>query len=176
MAAGQQRLGTAFLFVNTYRECFENTLPEIDGAAKDFWHTFHILGFDATIFPDLRRAQFKETMKAEIDKLKRVTTKYVVFFFIGHGGEGDTLLMEDGESMGTKNIVDFVARELPSSIKVFFIDACRGEGLLDPYCPSQNRVLLFRSTLPYRKAHTGGTYGMTAPCSSELIVSMVSLQ
>ena len=82
-----------------------------------------------------------------------------MFYFIGHGGDADVLFMEDGREVKTKDVVEGFA-SLPESMrKVFFIDACRGKGLKDPYCPTLPNSLLVRSTLPYRKAHTGGTYG-----------------
>ena len=163
--ADRQCLGTAFLFVNSYRSYpLLATLPRIDEAAKDFWRTFHTLGFNTKIFWDLRGNEFHATLNAEIEKLVRDGTgKYVVFFFIGHGGEGDVLFMEYGEKVQTKAIVKDFATLLPSPWKIFFVDACRGEGDVQAaYCPAEERVLLFRSTLPYQRAHTRGTYGMTA--------------
>ena len=163
--ADRQRLGTAFLFVNSYRSHpLLATLPRIDEAAKDFWRIFHSLGFYTKIFWDLRENEFNSTLKAEIEKLVgEGTAKYVVFFFIGHGGEGDVLFMEYGERVQTKAIVERFATSLPSPWKIFFVDACRGEGgVQDAYCPVAERVLLCRSTLPYQRAHTRGSYGKIA--------------
>ena len=88
-------------------------------------------------------------------------TKYVVFYFIGHGRHGDVLFMEDGGEMTTKELVDIFSL-LPKEISKFFlIDACRGTaGGGDPsYCLELENSLLARSTLPHQIAHTGDTYG-----------------
>ena len=163
--ADRRCLGTAFLFVNSYRKYhLLDTLPNIDQAAMDFWNTFHTLGFNPKIFWDLVGKEFIDKVQCETEKLVRDgATKHVVFFFIGHGGEGDVLFMEDGTTMETKAIVEHFATSLSSPWKIFFVDACRGKsGVQDAYCPVADRVLLCRSTLPYQRAHTKGTYGKTA--------------
>ena len=93
------------------------------------------------------------------------STRYVVFHFTGHGRVvGDVLLMQDCGQVATKEIVDKFVQLPKEMCKFFFTDACRGTGSDDPtpdqaYCPTLENSLLARSTLPYRIAHTGDTYG-----------------
>ena len=154
-------LGTAFLFVNSYRKCSSqlDILLRIDEAAKDFWKTFNTLGFRTVIYHDKSKEDFDEILAAEKAKLAKDTAKYVVFYFIGHGGDADVLFMEDGREVKTKDVVEGFASLPGTTRKVFFIDACRGRGLKVPFCPTLPNSFLARSTLPYRKAHARGTYG-----------------
>ena len=161
MAQGTESrcLGTAILFANSYQKCPKNldVLPKTDEAEKDFREAFHTLGFRTEVYRDLTRKEFYKKLDAVEEKL--ANDKYVVFFFIGHGGDGDVLFMEDGREVETKEVVEGFASLPANTGKVFFIDACRGEGLKDPYCPTLPNSFLARSTLPYRIAHTKGTYG-----------------
>ena len=152
--------GDAFLLVNsytTYKTCLQ-PLIRIDEAINDFWDTFHTLHFRPVVQWNLTKVQLAQKLKAWDVKH---TSKYVVFYFIGHGGDGDFLFMEDGGTVTTKEIVETFA-QLPKKVyKFFFIDACRGTGAGNdpPYCPALENSLLARSTLPYQVAHTGDTYG-----------------
>ena len=155
--------GDAFLLVNSYTTVRTTLQPliRIDEAIKDFWDTFHALH----IWPVVRWNLTRDELDQEL-KLWDLThaTKYVVFYFIGHGGDGDVLFMEDGGTVTTKDIVE-TFRQLPKEIsKFFFIDACRRtyEGVLpsdQAYCLALENSLLARSTLPYQVAYTGDTYG-----------------
>ena len=152
--------GDAFLLVNSYTTYVTNLqrLIRIDEAVKDFWDTFHALHFRPVIRWNLTREQLDQELRLWDVKQN---SKYVVFYFIGHGGDGDVLFMEDGGTVTTKEIVETFA-QLPKEIyKFFFIDACRGTGAGNdpPYCPTLENSLLARSTLPYQIAHTGDTYG-----------------
>ena len=89
------------------------------------------------------------------------TAKYVDFYFIGHSGDADVLFMEVSREVKTKDVVEGFASLPGTTRKVFFIDACRGKSLKVPFCPMLPSSFLARSTLPYRKAHTRGTYGKT---------------
>ena len=158
MAQESRCLGTAILFANIYRIRPNNlpVLPKVDEAEKDFRETFHALGFRTDVYRDLKMEEFY-TKLADVKKLAK--DKYVVFFFIGHGGDGDVLFMEDGREVETKEVVEGFASLPANTGKVFFIDACRGEGSKDTYCPKLPNSFLARSTLPHQIAHTKGTYG-----------------
>ena len=160
MAAMSDWKGDAFLLVNSYTtyETRLEPLIRIDEAIKDFWDTFHTLRIQPVVRWQLTREQLTQEL---ISWIMKCTTKYVVFYFIGHGGDGDVLFMEDGGTVTTKEIVETFAR-LPKEVyKFFFIDACRGTraGKNEPYCLTLESSLLARSTLPYQVAHTGDTYG-----------------
>ena len=151
--------GDAFLLVNSYTTVQTNLQPliRIDEAIKDFWDTFHALHIWPVVNCNLTREQLDQKLKVwDVSR----ATKYVVFYFIGHGGDGDVLFMEDGETITTKEIVEAFV-QLPKELyKFFFIDACRGASTdVPPYCPALGNTLLARSTLPYQIAHTGDTYG-----------------
>ena len=153
--------GDAFLLVNSYTTYETNLQPlmRIDEAVKDFWDTFYTLHFRPEIRWNLTREQLVQELNGW--DVKRTTKKYVVFYFIGHGRDGDVLFMEDGRTVTTKEIVETFA-QLPKEIyKFFFIDACRGTGAGNdpPYCPALENSLLARSTLPYQVTHTRDTYG-----------------
>ena len=155
--------GDAFLLVNSYTTVRTNLQPliRIDEAIEDFWDTFHALH----IWPVVRWNLTKDELDQEL-KLWDLThaRNCVVFYFIGHGGDGDVLFMEDGGTVTTKDIVE-TFRQLPKEIsKFFFIDACRrtDECVLpsdQAYCPALEKSLLARSTLPYQAAYTGDAYG-----------------
>ena len=152
--------GDAFLLVNSYTTYVTNLQPlmRIDEAVKDFWDTFYALRIRPEIRWNLTREQLDQELR--LRGLKH-NSKYVVFYFIGHGGDRDVLFMEDGGTVTTKEIVETFAK-LPKEVyKFFFIDACRGTGAGNnpPYCPTLENSLLARSTLPYQIAHTGDTYG-----------------
>lgn len=171
-------LGIAFLFVNSYRKCPVikqlPILPWIDEAAKDFWITFRTLGFHAVIYGDLSKEEFDQALAVEKKKLhEQSAANYVVFYFIGHGGDGDVLFMEDGGEVKTKEVVEGFTQFLDFR-KVFFIDACRGTGLMkDPYCLTLPNTILARSTLPYQTAYTSGTYGRIVSYMQWCITGMV---
>ena len=153
--------GDAFLLVNSYTTYETNLqrLIRIDEAVKDFCDTFYALHFRPVVRWNLTREQLVQELNRW--DVKRTTKKYVVFYFIGHGGDGDVLFMEDSGTVTTKEIVKIFA-QLPKEVyKFFFIDACRGTdaGNKEPYCPTLENSLLARSTLPYQVAHTEGTYG-----------------
>lgn len=166
---GDVWLGSAFLIVNSYEnspalEC----LPKIDEAAWDFWKTFYTLRFQPEIRCNRTRDELIGELLAFIQKVAAGgSAKYVVFFFVGHGGAGDILFMQDGSTVTTEEIDD-IFRYLPSSIyRIFFIDACRGRDVEQGpggYCPKYPNTILSRSTLPYHKAWTANTYG-TEYCS-----------
>ena len=157
--------GDALLIVNSYTTAQTNLQPliRIDEAIKEFWDTFHALHIWPVINWNVTRNGLCEALR-----LWDVThaTRYVVFYFIGHGGDGDILFMEDGGTMKTEEIMDMEKfRDLRKEIsKFFFIDACRRTDERIPpsdraYCPALENSLLARSTLPYQAAYTGGTYG-----------------
>ena len=158
--------GDAFLLVNSYTTVRTNLEPliQIDEAIRDFWETFHALHIWPVVRWNLTKDELGEALKLWDVTLSRQATKFVVFYFIGHGGDGDVLFMEDGEPVTTEEIVANF-HPVPKEIyKFFFIDACRrtdecAQPLDRAYCPSLENSLLARSTLPYQAAYTGGTYG-----------------
>ena len=163
--------GDAFLLVNSYTTYETNLQPlmRIDEAVKDFWDTFYTLRIQPVVHWNRTWEQLDHELEPWV--VKRTTKKYVVFYFIGHGGDGDVLFMEDGGTVTTKEIVETFAK-LPKEVyKFFFIDACRGTraGNDPPYCLTLENSLLARSTLPYQIAHTGDTYGRPSgtPASAE---------
>ena len=158
-----KRVGNAFLIVNSYEGHPElSCLQLIDKAALDFWETFHKLRFQATICYDRTRQEFERDIRAFIQTVAQdASTKYVVFFFIGHGGAGDILFLQDGRSVTVEEIDDIFSK-LESKYRILIIDACRGQGVdHEPggYSPQYPNTILARSTLPHQKASDTDSYG-----------------
>ena len=164
-------MGSVFIAANSYRTRLASSqglevLPRVDEAVGDFVSTFYSLRFKVTAWWDLTADQFREKLKEFIAKFKRggrTSGKYAVFVFVGHGGDGDVLYMEDGKTVTTEEVVKSFDAELPKTVlKMFFIDACRKaeeKSVALPYCPAEALCLLARSTLPYQKAWTKDNYG-----------------
>ena len=158
-------IGHAFLIVNSYGGHAElSCLPQIDKAAFDFWKTFHTLRFQTTICYNRTRREFDSDILAFIQRVAQdASAKYVVFFFIGHGGAGDTLFLQDGSSVTVERIDDILFQlDLRSKYRILIIDACRGQGVNDGkggYCPKHPNTILARSTLPHQKAWATDSYG-----------------
>ena len=158
-------IGHAFLIVNSYEGHPKlSCLPQIDKAAHDFWKTFHTLRFQTTIRYNRTRREFDSDIPAFIQRVAQdASAKYVVFFFLGHGGAGDTLFLQDGSSVTVERIDDILFQlDLRSKYRILIIDACRGQGVNDGkggYCPKHPNTILARSTLPHQKAWDGGSYG-----------------
>lgn len=177
--------GDAFLLVNSYTTVPTSLQPliQIDEAIRDFWETFHALHIWPVVRWNLTKDELYKALGLWDVTLSRQATKFVVFYFIGHGGHGDVLFMEDGEPVTTEEIVAKF-RPLPKEIyKFFFIDACRRtDEWAQPsdraYCPSLENSLLARSALPYQAAYTGGTYGRptgTPACATTTIMLLLYL-
>ena len=132
-------IGSAFLIANSYVVNPNLTsLTRIDQAAVDFWNTFSTLRFSPVIYCDQTRDGLIRALRTFVQDPTRATQKYIVFFYIGHGGDGDILSMQDGLVVTTEEI-DAIFAGLPSTVfRIFFIDACRGDWrTLGPggYCP-----------------------------------------
>ena len=156
-------IGNAFLIVNSYEGHPKlSCLPQIDKAALDFWKTFHTLRFQTRVRYNRTRQQFESDIGAFIQSVAQdASSKYVVFFFIGHGGAGDTLFLQDGSSVTVKEIDDMFS-QLKSKYRILIIDACRGQGVdheQGGYCPTHPNTIVARSTLPHQKAWSVGPYG-----------------
>ena len=164
-----QFVGSVFIAINSYRHTAGNgleVLPRVDEAIGGFVSTFYSLRFRVEAYWDCRTDQFRDKLKEFLVAFKRggrTSGKYAVFVFVGHGGERDILYAEDGKTISTEEVVKSFTAELPKTVlKMFFIDACRRDGDVSvalPYCPAEDKCLLARSTLPYQKAWTQGTYG-----------------
>ena len=166
-----QFVGSVFIAANSYRERLATSqglevLPRVDEAIQDFVSAFYSLRFKVTACWDHTADQFKENLKTFLAEFKsggRTSGKYAVFVFVGHGGDGDVLCMEDGKTVTTEAVVKSFAAELPKTVlKTFFIDACRKaeeKSVALLYCPAEVLCLLARSTLPYQKAWTKDNYG-----------------
>ena len=181
----QQFLGSVFIAANSYRLAAREGLDfevllRADEAIDDFVNTFYSLRFnvdgcwDSTAeLLEVRLQQFFEAFNSG----KRASGKFAVFVFVGHGGDSDVLYAENGKTISTEKIVKYFTAELPKRVfKMFFIDACRGDGVksgVRPYCPVEENCLFARSTLPYQKAWPQGTYGeLCAPKLKLIIVSL----
>ena len=176
----QQFVGSAFIAINSYRRAASQgleVLPRVDEAIRDFVSTFYSLRFKIEARWDCTTDQFRDRLKEFLEGFKRggrTSGKYAVFVFVGHGGDGDVLYMEDGKTFTTEEVVKSFAAELPKTVlKMFFIDACRKTGeesAASPYCPAEEKCLLARSALPYQHAWTRDSYGEPpAPrCAIEL--------
>ena len=156
-------IGSAFLLANSYVDNPNLTsLTRIDQATVDFWNTFSTLRFSPVIYCDQTRDGLIRALRTFVQDPTRATQKYIVFFYIGHGGDGDILFMQDGSIVTTKDI-DGIFAGLPSTVfRIFFIDACRGDGrTLGPggYCPKYPNTIVSRSTLPHNVAWVGDAYG-----------------
>lgn len=149
-------LGFAFLLVNNYvgNRRKLSPLPRMDEAARDFWYTFYTLRIWPVICGNLTPDELGSKLDAFMQNV--VAPKYVVFFFIGHGGDGDHLYLQDGHTVTTKEIDQRFSALPKSTYRIFFIDACRGE---NGYCPEYPNSIVARSTLPYHKAQRADTYG-----------------
>ena len=175
----QQFVGSVFIAINSYRRAASQgleVLPRVDEAIRDFVSTFYSLMFKIEAGWDCTTGQFRDRLKEFFAEFKRgglTSGKYAVFVFVGHGGDGDVLYMEDGKTVTTEEVVKRFAAELPKTVlKMFFIDACRKAGEESaalPYCPAEAKCLLARSALPYQHAWTRDSYGEPpAPrCASE---------
>ena len=156
-------VGDALLIVNSYEGHPElSCLQLIDKAALDFWETFHKLRFQTTICYDQTRQEFERDIRAFIQTVAQdASTKYVVFFFIGHGGAGDILFLQDGSSVTVEKIDDIFSK-LKSKYRILIIDACRGQDVIvgpGGYSPKHPNTILARSTLPHQKAWDTRSYG-----------------
>ena len=158
--------GEAFLLVNSYTTppFILPPLIRIDEACKDFWDTFNVLGFRTVIWWNLTEEKLFELLQMWMERNVTHATKHVVFYFIGHGGDGDILYMEDGGEVTTNDILTTFGQLRGKICKFFFMDACRRTGAYGPpsapaFCPGLANSLLARSTLPYHLAHTGDSYG-----------------
>ena len=164
-----QGVGSVFIAANSYRRAAGNgleVLPRVDEAIGDFVSTFYSLRFYVKACCDCTTDEFRSLLREFLEAFKRggrTSGKYAVFVFVGHGGEGDVLYTEDGKTISTEEVVKSFTAELPKTVlKMFFIDACRKDGDVSvalPYCPAEEICLLARSTLPYQKAWTQGSYG-----------------
>ena len=159
-------IGHAFLIVNSYEGHPElSCLSQIDKAALDFWKTFYTLRFQTTVYYNRTRQQFNSDIDGFIHSVAQdASAKYVVFFFMGHGGAGDILYMQDGISVTVEEIDDrlFQFDPLRSKYRILIIDACRGQGVIGGrggYSPKYPNTILARSTLPHQKAWEEGSYG-----------------
>ena len=154
-------LGGAFLLVNSYvGNPNLRSLTKLDDAARDFWNTFSALRLYPMIYYNQPRDVAMGRLEEFVKELTTVgTVKYAVFFFIGHGGDGDTLVMQNGRKVTTKEIDDILARLPRTMTTIIFIDACRGPGTQGGYSPECSNCIMGRSTLPHAIAWTGQTYG-----------------
>ena len=156
-------IGHAFLIVNSYEGHPElRCLLQIDKAALDFWKTFHTLRFKTTVCYNRTRREFDSDIRAFIQRVAQdASAKYVVLFFLGHGGAGDTLFLQDGSSVTVKEIDDIFS-QLKSKYRILIIDACRGQGVdheQGGYCPTHPNTIVARSTLPHQVAWDEHGYG-----------------
>ena len=159
-------IGDAFLIVNSYEGHPElSCLPQIDKAALDFWKTFHTLRFRTTVCYNRTRQEFESDILGFMYGVAQdASAKYIVFFFIGHGGAGDNLFLQDGSSVTVETIDDILFQRdiLRSKYRILIIDACRGQGVNDGkggYCPKYPNTILARSTLPHQNAWGTESYG-----------------
>ena len=157
-------VGNAFLIVNSYEGHPElSCLQLIDKAVLDFWTTFQTLRFRTVFRYNKTRQEFQRDIRAFIKTVDQdASTKYMVFFFIGHGGAGDTLFMQDGSSVTVEEIDDIFS-QLESKYRILIIDACRGQDVIvgpGGYSPKYPNTILARSTLPHQKSWEAGSYGM----------------
>ena len=172
-------VGNAFLIVNSYEGHPElSCLQLIDRAALDFWTTFQTLRFQTVVWYNRTRQEFERDIRAFIQTVAQdASTKYVVFFFIGHGGAGDILFLHDG-SLVTVEEIDDMFSQLKSKFRILIIDACRGQGVIDGpggYSPKYPNTILARSTLPHQKAWDTRSYGMLVFRRLYLVYNVASL-
>ena len=156
-------IGDAFLIVNSYeKDPNRSCLQLIDRAALDFWTTFQTLRFRTVVWCNRTGQELEGDIRAFTQTVAQdASTKYVVFFFIGHGGAGDILFMQDGSSVTVEKIDDIFSK-LESKYRILIIDACRGQGVdHEPggYSPQYPNTILARSTLPHQKASDTDSYG-----------------
>ena len=164
-----QPLGKAFLLVNSYvGNPNLDSLTGADKAALQFWDTFYKLHFQPVIYCNLTRDEFDREVTSFVNSLTTAgpgAVKYVVFFFMGHGSDGDVLYMQDGSQVTTAEIDDLFSRLPDTMYRIFFIDACRSRpSEAAPrhggYSPKYPNTILARSTLPYQVAWpSGSNYG-----------------
>ena len=126
-----ESLGSLFLLVNSYsNDSNEEPQPLLlaDKALEDYITTFYSIlcfnvagGFDLTLH-ELNAAlqEFQEDVNQRPD----LAGKYATLVFCGYG-EGDSLLLSDGTSVGAQSLVRSFIRGLPQdTIKLVFIDNC----------------------------------------------------
>ena len=163
-----QFVGSVFIAANSYTHTANlglAALPRADKAIDDYVRLFYSLRFYVHARWNDTAEELEKNLREFLDTFKkggRAAGKYAVFVFVGHGGEGDVLYAEDGKTISTEKIVKYFTAELPENVlKLFFIDSCRGAGVVSgvPYSPAEQNCLLARSTLPYQKAWTQTTYG-----------------
>ena len=153
-------LGSAFLIAQSYEGNPSLFLPNIDRAVWDFWKTFYTLRLQPVVKFNLTRGEFEREIRAFVQKVSQDdSAKYVVFFFMGHGGCGDTLILQDGNSVKVEEIDDIFTNLPSSKYRILIIDACRGQ---DGYKPKYPNTILAQSTLPHQKAREANGYGTLA--------------
>ena len=161
-------VGSVFIAANSYTHTASAGLEVLhlaDKAIEDYVRLFYSLRFDVRAHWNDTAEELRENLREFLDTFKKggqAAGKYAVFVFVGHGGENDVLYAEDGNTISTEEIVKSFTTELPENVlKMFFIDSCRGDGVVSgvPYSPDQQNCLLARSTLPYQEAWTQTNYG-----------------
>ena len=176
-------IGHAFLIVNDYvGHPKVSCLRHIDEAAYRFRRTFYTLRFQTTVCYNQTWQGFDKDICSFIKGVARdASAKYVVFFFMGHGGAGDILFLQDGGEVKVAEIDDLLFRHNPrlqSKYRILIIDACRGQGVdHEPggYSPKYPKTILAYSTLPHQTAWDGGSYGMLMFRRLYLVYNVASL-
>ena len=176
----QPWLGRVFFLANNYvGNPYLDSLTGVGEAALQIWDTFYTLRFQPVICCNLTRDEFDREVTSFVNSLATAepgAVKYVVFFFMGHGSDGDVLYMQDGSQVTTEEIDDLFFSRLPDVFRIFFIDACRSRPYeaAPPhggYSPKYPKTILARSTLPYQVAWcSGSSYGMSMCEANVLLV------
>ena len=173
-------LGCCLIIANDYSTCpFSKSyrgLPGTQEDLKDYTQTFQKLKFKVDPRPNLNKADMTDALES----LRRTPEfhpemKYVLFVFCGHGEDG-FIISQQGEKVPVDEVVGLFQpkrdmEKMGEVIKLFFIDACRGErvdpGILvlarggEPAwtkrVPQCGNFLVAYATLPQHQAYEIGT-------------------
>ncbi|XP_053685893.1 caspase-14-like [Sabethes cyaneus] len=135
---------------------FKNELNERKGSEKDlellkiFFNNYQVNELE--IYSDFSVEQVKTKM-AEIEKKDFKECSCLIVIIMSHGGLGDTIMASDEQSYNLET--DIVDRVLDNSTlkdkpKLFFIQACRGNALMEtdsfPSVSNKNDIWKLHST------------------------------
>ncbi|XP_065898380.1 uncharacterized protein [Dysidea avara] len=136
-ACSPGKVGVALIFSNDYKDTPNRDL--LSGTVEDarrMKQAFTFLGYEVIVRQNVK----KEDLMSECVKLRSYDyspangCKRIAVVFSGHGQDGE-LILQDNSTINVADLVDAFKpranRTLVNTIRMFFIDACRG-GKSDP--------------------------------------------
>ena len=129
---GRHKVGIALIVSNDYRGTSRPELPGTDKDARTMYDAFSFLGYDIVLRRNITRDNFLAECKtlAGYDYSSN-GCKRIVVIFSGHGLEQKLILQDDkvvtmDELVSTFKPLSSGNVTLANTVRMFFIDACRG--------------------------------------------------